>query len=337
MLGLPFGLLWLVTFLKYETDKGDLIRIGYISNSFPEYRSKFESELNKEIVFDRLSDEPSKRDYDVLTIGDSFSEQGAAGYQNYLEMLHGKSVLHIDQSFHNNPIQLLISLFNGGFFEEFKVNNVILEGVERHFISNSIHLKLDSSINFKQLKPKFQKKVDNYEFSLISNRIFKFPYYSIYRILFPESLVSDVYVRKLKRKRFSVDSNNLYFYHLDIKNINVNNYSGRVVSLNNVFNIIEKELKNLGVNLIVLPVPDKFHFYRDYLENPQEFEVPLFFNDFSKMTKNYEFVNLLDTEYNKDSNLMDFYYYDDSHWSPLGSKMVAKELSNYIIDKEIDQ
>ncbi|REG91509.1 alginate O-acetyltransferase AlgX-related protein [Algoriphagus antarcticus] len=325
-LAIPFGILLIITYLNYESEKGDLIRIGYIPNSFPDYRNKFESELSRKISFDKLSSDSINREYDVLTIGDSFSEQGAAGYQNYLASIYGKSVLHLDNSLHSNPFQVLISLKNGGFFEEFKIKNVILEVVERHFIENFMQLKIDSSINYKSFNPVLKNNLGGEEMSQLSNRILKFPYYAINRKLYPKELVSLVYARKLKNKPFSVAENTLYFYHLDVANIALNNSMDKLQNINNVLNDFNNKLENSGVNLIVFPVPDKYHFYKDDLEDTDGFVKPLLFSNYAKLNKEYAFLDLLDAQENQEFNILDFYYYDDSHWSPEGSKVVAEQL-----------
>lgn len=330
ILGLPFGILWLVTFLKYETNKGDLIRIGYIYNSFPEYRSKFE--LNREILFDRVSDLPTDREYDVLTIGDSFSELGATGYQNYLAAIHGKKVLHLDNSYHSNAFQALISLNNSGFFEEFKIKNVILEVVERHFVENSFQLNTDSVLNYSELKKHNNINLEFETETPVSNRILKFPYYSIKRFFHHDDLISKIYVRELKSKRFLDADNRLYFYYLDIENIYLNNSLGNLESLNKTLNNLNKSLENKFVNLILLPAPDKFHFYKNDLVGPSEFQGSLFFDNFSKIEKEYASLNLMDEILKNQVDIMDFYYYDDSHWSPIGNKYVAERLVELMDD-----
>ncbi|MEB2782419.1 hypothetical protein U3A58_18665 [Algoriphagus sp. C2-6-M1] len=323
-MGLPFAILLLITNLNYEAERGDLIRIGYISDNFPDYRNQFKADLSKEIKYNRLTDNSEKKEYDILTIGDSFSEQGPAGYQNYLELTHGKSVLHIDYSLHNNPFQMLICLQNSNFFEEFKIKNVVLEVVERDFIGIAANLNRDSSLNYQSLKPILKNHIEPIKTSVISNRIFKFPYYLLYRNLYPEKLVSDVYARKLKNRVFSVESKILYFYYLDVINIMLNNSIDDLKFINNILNTIGKDLKNNGVNLIVLPVPDKYHFYKNDLEYQSEFESLLFFTNYSTLKKEYTVINLLDAKKDNKLNVIDFYYYDDSHWSPNGSMVVAE-------------
>tara|TARA_R110002012_G_scaffold321984_1_gene553079 strand:- start:22036 stop:23061 length:1026 start_codon:yes stop_codon:yes gene_type:complete len=327
---IPFGILWVITYFTYSTDKGDLIRIGYIPNLFPNYRDKFEKELSREIKFEKLSNNPIKREYDILTIGDSFSEQGAAGYQNLLASMHGKSVLHIDNSYHSNPFQALIALQNGDFFEEFKIKNVILEVVERHFIQNSMELKIDSSMNYNSFQPIKSKNVEDEEVDKVLNQLLKFPYFTLYRKIFPDKLISLVYARELKNNPFSLSDNTLYFYHLDVANIALNNSMDELENINSLLNDLNTDLDNSGTNLIVFPVPDKYHFYKDDLENTDGFDTPLLFSNFAKLQKEYAYVDLMDSKDKGELDMLDFYYYDDSHWSPEGAKEVTQQLVRVI-------
>ncbi|RTZ49905.1 hypothetical protein EJ377_07055 [Chryseobacterium arthrosphaerae] len=71
------------------------------------------------IKFTQFS-ESKEKTYEILTIGDSFSEQGKSGYQNGLA--HDFSLLHIDRFISNNQIQTLIELCNGNFLIPIKFN-----------------------------------------------------------------------------------------------------------------------------------------------------------------------------------------------------------------------
>lgn len=328
----PFLFLLLITSLYYETEKGDLIRTGYIPNFYPDYRNKFEAELDREILFDRISDGNISKEYDVLTIGDSFSEQGAAGYQNFLVAQNEISLLHVDYIYHTNPIQFLISLKNSNFFKEIKVKNVILQGVERHIVSSSVNLNYDSILDIKSLDSQSKNNFNLQDKKIVSNRIFKFPFSVFMRWVYPEKMISAVYSRKLSDKVFSVKDDKLYFYYLDISKIEVNNSLENVENLNSVLNKLNDDLNEDGVNLIFLPVPDKYNFYRDNLKNPTDFPTPQFFHLISKLNKSYKMVDLMELKRNKKLELLDFYYYDDSHWSPVGSELVARFLNDFVIN-----
>ena len=61
-----------------------------------------ENEINDvKISYTRISDLPKKRKFKILTIGDSFSEQGHYGYQNILSKMNHWEILNIDNSLVN--------------------------------------------------------------------------------------------------------------------------------------------------------------------------------------------------------------------------------------------
>ena len=101
---------------------------------------------------------------------------------------------------------------------------------------------------------------------------------------------------------------------------------------NNELNKIALDLKKKHIKLIVLIAPDKYDFYyNDILNSP--FSEPIFFNALDSLPKDYLYFNSkkLLTQY-KDSN-KDLYFFDDSHWSPLASKIIAEEIHNTILRK----
>ena len=81
-----------------------------------------------------------KNTYTVLTIGDSFSEQGRIDYKNYLTKKDSISVLHIDRFLNRNPIQTLHGLINGNVFDSLHIKYIVLQSVERHFVKRAIRL-----------------------------------------------------------------------------------------------------------------------------------------------------------------------------------------------------
>ena len=73
---------WLTDFL-YTQKTGDLLRIGYLPNLFPKYRNQFEEDYRRPIVYQKFCQTENLKEFEILTIGDSFSEQNSYGYQNY--------------------------------------------------------------------------------------------------------------------------------------------------------------------------------------------------------------------------------------------------------------
>ena len=104
----------------------------------------------------------------------------------------------------------------------------------------------------------------------------------------------------------------------------------KVSSLNDILNDLSNKLKNKGIKLIVLPSPDKYNVYYDYIIEKTKYPKPLFFEHLDKTEKKYLYVNskkkLIDAVRRK----KDIYFYDDTHWSPWASKLISDEIYKLI-------
>ena len=146
----PFLLLYFVNLLFYVPSEGSLVRLGYLySNPSPKSIIKHKFKLQKKYtkISEIESELESKKiiEFFVLTIGDSFSEQSNLGYKNYLANEKNISVLHVDRYISGNPIQTLINLINGGFFDYIHVEYIVLQSVERHFVKRCENINFRAS------------------------------------------------------------------------------------------------------------------------------------------------------------------------------------------------
>ncbi len=110
----------------------------------------------------------------------------------------------------------------------------------------------------------------------------------------------------------------------------INNDVESVFNLNKELNDLSNKLKEKGVKLIVLPSPDKYDFYYDNIVDYKEYPKPLFFDHLDKMPKDYLYVNSKQILRDEMKNKKDIYFYDDTHWSPWASQIIAKELAEII-------
>ncbi|MFA9189938.1 hypothetical protein AAGV28_01025 [Flavobacterium sp. FZUC8N2.13] len=329
----PFFLLYIIKFLFLSENTGDLLRIGLLPGIDKEYRQKIISSGNK-MMFDELSTSKDKT-YKILTIGDSFSEQGKDGYQNFL--VNDFSVLHINRFISNfNQIQKLIELCQGDFFDTYKIQYVVLEGVERHLIDNIKNINNKGKIDIKQIDsliinhttPK-DKEEDNF----FSSTIFKFPY-SALKYYTDKNYISNkqVFVFELNtRLLFSNNSNELLFYNLDFDKTKQNNVAENATKLNDILNNLSDKLKEKNIKLIFLPCPDKYSLYYDYILDKKSLLKPVFFDNFKKLNKKYLYIDSKEVLSEQLNTKKDLYYFDDSHWSPVASELVAKKIKEAIM------
>ncbi|MFZ2282378.1 MAG: hypothetical protein WAV86_00730 [Lutibacter sp.] len=326
------------TMLFYSTDKGDLLRLGYIMDIFNySYRNIFKDEIHRNIYFYKISDTNlnTQNKYTVLTVGDSFSEQNGNGYQNYLAENDSIKVIHFDKFLHDNPIQSLYGILNGDLLDNLKVDYIILQSVERYFVNSAKEINRDKIVHKESLIKdiKDHKVYLNDEHiidKLFSDRIFKFPLYNVLYLFDDNAYDSQTYRVKTIQNLFSIDKNELLFYFKDLKNLETNNNLEFVFKLNQELNILSNKLKEKDIKLIVLPSPDKFDFYYDYIVDNKKYTKPLFFDHLEKMPKDYLYVNSKQILREEMKNKKDIYFYDDTHWSPWAAKVIANELAKII-------
>ncbi len=361
LFSIPIAFLFLFTTFFYATDKGDLIRVGYLIEKM-NYRDIFEKELNQPILFSKVSEINTNRpqNFTALTIGDSFSEQFGFGYKNYLAQ-NNISVLHLDRFLSGNPIQTAHGILNGDFLKKIKVDYIILQSVERDIVARGQKCKMDTLISLNsinqvvkeyntklkeatiknkskqlELKSYFRNSIKTIKLDDFSaNRLIKFPLQNINYCFDDNAYDSETYKVKTKRELFSVSHNELLFLSSDLNGVKENNNQKSVSKLNQVLNSLSEKCEQKRIALIVLPSPDKFDFYYDELAEKQKYPRPLFFEHFEKMTKSYSYINSKKLLQEKLKGKNDIYFYDDTHWSPWASKVLATELQKIISKKEI--
>ena len=339
LFSLPIILLSLFTFLFYSTNKGDLKRIGYVIN-IGNYRSIFKKELEQTDRLNKVSEinlDVSKK-YTVLTIGDSFTGQIGYGYKNYLDQKEDISVLYFNRFLAGNPLEATFSILNGDLLDKIKVDYLILQSVERKFLLRAISSKLDKKITINSIKTQIQQHNDTLKFFKsknipFGNRIVKFPLQNVKYFFDDNGFDSETYIVKTKQNLFSVNNNNLLFLNQDVDNLIVNNNPNNSIKLNELLNDLSNKLRAKDIKLIVLPCPDKYDLYYNYIIDNKKYPRPLFFENFEKLPKTYLYINSKKILKEQMKYQKDIYFYDDTHWSPRASKIIANELEKVIRNK----
>ncbi len=328
----PFLFLFTITKLLYsETEEPDLLRLGYIPNIYINYRDVFTQSESEN--FSKLSQAKMKK-YKIMNIGDSFSEKGGKGYKNFIAKKY--SVLHIDRFISKNQIQTLIDMCNGDFFDHYTIEYIVLQSVVRQLIDDIENVDMNGKITISDLDSiivahKTEKK--SYKYDFFSRQTIEFPLYYIPKFFFLNDYLSNgqVYNYDLNtNKLFSIYSDRLLFYHKDITSVSKNNDDNNCERLNTVLNTISKKLKDKNIKLIFLPSADKYDLYYNFIIDRKELPKPLFFDKFKKLKKEYIYIDskaILSNYLNKQKDL---YYYDDTHWSPIASNIIANNIINQI-------
>jgi hypothetical protein len=332
----PILLLLIVTEMFYHTDKGDLIRFGYIFDTGTYYdnvKASGKVVPSRYTPFSRLNIE-SQNKFTLLTIGDSFSERGKYGYKNYLANAENVSVLHIDRSLSKNQLQTLIALSNGDFFEKIKVNYVILQIVERGVIKLNENITFEKTLNIGELQKEGETKILNsnqhHKYNLFSDRIFKIPLVNLLYIFDDNPKYSSTYKVKTNKKYFTGKNDKLLFVNEDIQNLSYNNDFEAIDSFNKTLSTLHQKLKTKGVQLIFLPAPDKYSIYYNAISEKEKYPKPLFFEYFNTLPKEYCYLNTYEIITKLINTEKDVYYYDDTHWTPRTSEFIAEKLTEKI-------
>lgn len=320
------GLNYFIDYKYSEEFTGDLGRLAKIDFG-KEYNEIFGSELETQEYY--LKYNSVEKEYDVITIGDSFSQQEKDGYQNYLSKISGLRVMNLKR-YNNNfsePEQTAFILLNSGYFDEVKTKYLIVESVERYFITRGIDINLDEKTELNEIYKYYEnlekKKIENEKRSFFNVSNVKFIINKFLYKINNRAFYTQVYKQTLKEEMFSVRGKELYFYIDDIKNLKYTKENMEKTNKN--LNILSEKLKEKGIELIIMPAVNKYTFYQDYIEE-NKFEKSLFFEEYSKQIKNYIFVDTKEILTENISNEKDLFYLNDTHWSYKASKKVAEKL-----------
>lgn len=330
---LPVGILYAITAAFYSGAEGDLVRLGYIPNIYSSYRAEYLALQGEK--FDRLTQRKNKK-YKILNIGDSFSER-EFGYNSILA--DNFSVLHVDRFISENQFQTLINFTNGDFFDEYDIEYVILQMVERNFSANIQNIKLNNKITIRELdsvmlnhKPKSELPANK----LFSQTTVEFPLYYFPKFFLTKNYLSNELVYNVEvnlNSLFSTKSNKLLFYYLDPISAKNNNQKENIENLNIVLNTIALKLRQRNIKLIVVPAPDKYDFYYNFIVDKKTFgfEQPLFFELMKTQKKEYLYIDSKAILTLKIKTSPDIYFYDDTHWSPIAARLIAAKIKSEII------
>ena len=258
---------------------------------------------------------------DVVTIGDSFSERGRDGYQNYLGQ-HGLKVVNVGRYLYYSPVTYAYEMMDLGIIDSTNTSVLIVESVEREFNGFMSVFRPSRQL---ESETKVKKKMilgSANEWSLNRARDF---------IVYHSGLMTPpILKRKLSRDFFTSDNpSELYFYANDIKGTSLN--LNDIPTIQATYRSLQDKAKEKHITLLLLVATDKYDLYQRYIVD----------NPYPEKTVNEE----IDRLFNHDPHIIlakfylqplvdrgekDVYLYNDTHWSYKAAKVVADELYNRI-------
>ena len=316
---LMLGLVAYVTF--YISPRADVSDLGYLA-LIPfgaEYGQMISKNEMKDTLFIIVKNTEELRNIhvNVLTVGDSFSQQGSAGYQNYMPG-EGISVANCRRSLYENPIQYACNILDWGVVDSTNIDVLVVEVVERDFVIDIGNFG-ENKIEVPEPDSTSDKVVGSANvWSLLRARDF---------VLYRYAGRSPVYTFDLKRDFFSShEPNKLYVYDRDVINGLTIDEALRP-KVKEVFDLLTRKAHDRGIKLMLMMPVDKYDLYQDYItDNPYppkrvNEDVREIFGDIPEvMLCKYCLQPLLD------KGEKDVFLFDNTHWSYKGSEAVGKEL-----------
>lgn len=314
--------LWII-----NDNSGDLMRLGLI-NSGPEYTDSICSRLLPEVYYSGLeSDSVLRLDTcDVLVIGDSFSHGGGVGkqgdYVNYLAHESGrKVVVFTPQSLTlSSPMQVAYDILNLGCIDSTHVKNLVVQEVERYLVDRHCgFVTTHTSIPREEKKSSSTPEPKQAPSPLLRVKDFLF-----YHLLG----ANPIFKVQLSRPVFGgLQPDMLYFYREDVE-LGFDVPSDRRDRVIDCYRQVIDAARARGVNLILLVAGDKYDMYQDYIVD----------NPYPAKTLNEDLQQWMATDLDRfvfskqvllpyiGQGVKDVYLFNDTHWSPSSSKMIADEI-----------
>lgn len=274
--------------------------------------------------------------FDVLTIGDSFSNgDGGNYYQDELESQYGLSVLNVF-IYGMNAVSTYYALEQLGYIDKIQPKIIILESVERHvqgrygvtllsrpYLTDDALAEMvkksapNDPLGHKQLAPGIMVKA-NWNYLQNKIRYANHPY-----------RISDTTNRvPLNQNLFSTAGHEkeLLFLNEDLQYLDK---PAQVTTINDNLNQAATDMRARGIKMVFFVAPDKLDLYYPFLADSLQEQWPEnpFFDQMTQMPKQYIFMDtkkLLRKPL--ESGEQDIYWYDDAHWTWNAQKLFCAEL-----------
>ena len=323
-------------FFESEDGHGDLRRIG--SFAATQAKTKPVEYAKKHVEFKDYVAAGGREEFDVLTIGDSFSNGGGGNYyQDYLADHYGLRVLNVPcNAFGDgNALSILYALQQTGYLAEIHPKAVIIESVGHYLASRfNGHLPGRPVLSREEFLRKELPAHTEAE-GIREDKIFtpimikanaEFLKNKWYACAHEGALSETADYAELSRDCFTATGQQrmLLYYHLETAFAEDRPAAAEIHA-----NMQEAAamLQGYGSRLIFLPVVGKLDLYHPYLEHASDFaENPTFAE---LMAEPQGYVQLDTKKILREAlaaGAQDLYWNDDTHWSWRAQQMVGDAL-----------
>lgn len=301
----------------YPNICGELDVLGQIPFG-PEYKERLDSIYphGEKLVVDETSFSSS---YRITTIGDSFSGQGILGYQQFLGEIEGDTIQNIKGE--GTPEQTFITLLNSDAIP--KGTCVIVESVERSMIKRLCNLDFTAKFDGITNRP---SSVDNDKMTPLEGAMSKLRIVLGYKNPIRRyNTTEDLFTHKKRHNQLYLFDSPWESYKFGIDGDFVFRYLSEKDFEDAYVNLmkIKQKADEKDVNLIYLIAADKYEVYEPFVMEKHPHNPTL-----DKCPKEFWLINTkpLLQELALDG-VKDVYRIDDTHWSPIGAKIVAEEIA----------
>lgn len=308
-------------FVIHAQLSGDLGRLGGIP-----FGNKYSDSLNIPRLTQNWVDQYTldliPQDTTCITIGDSFSQQGQLGYQNFMAHALGRRVININSEV--QPIQTALNLLNSGFFDSLRPQIVIVEIVERNLPHMLTDIDFKSDLAIAHMLP-YKSAAGE---TLTTASLVKYTYNWL-SLKFKQNPVNEA---TLDAPLFTLRPQKLYFYRDDL-------YSARcagktIESMRESLEQLHGMFAQHGIRFLLVVAVDKYDLYQSHIvENPHITKTLL--DQLGAACDSTQLINtkqLLSPLVERDVH--DVYYANDSHWTQTAAEIIGTHLAQICLSGE---
>lgn len=306
-------------------NSGDLMRLGLI-DSGPEYTDSIAALALPEIYYNEIdSCEQLKRDTcDVLVVGDSFSRGGGIGkygnYVNYVTHDGAKRVTVFTPDKAASPVQVAYDALNLGLIDSTHITNLIVQEGERYLLDRHTHFVTTNS--YIPIVPDVPAQGGGPQQA--ASPLLRVKDFLFYHLMG----ANPIYTVELDRDMFaSSDPRKLYFYFEDVEmGFDITDEQQRQIVA--CFDSLMAKAEKRGVNIVFVIACDKYDIYQDFIvDNPYPRKTLV--DDVERWMAPHQdhFVFAKRVLHPLlEQGVKDVFLYNDTHWSPASSRVVAAEV-----------
>lgn len=305
---------------------GDLARLGYMAGIIS-FTGQARELPRRHIEMDEYHGQP----VDMVTIGDSFSNGGGFGpnqyYQDYIASNNGLTVLNVEP-FKNLDFVTQAAIYtNNGFLGRIKPRYLLLSSTAKYCVErfsgpvdferslSAEELRSHKTYGFRHRPEQDSVQIPENMFRFINEGNFKFLLFSVYYYFSDHAFFSKTYRKTLDRPFFSGNrEKTLLFYRDDLKNIPFATPDA-VNAINDNLNRLADRLAAKGIQLVFMPVVDKYDLYFEHILD-NRYPRNKFFDMLRPLPKRYRFIDTkaaLEKEVREGEK--DLFFVDDTHWT----------------------